>query len=209
MFIQNIKKYFRLAQGATGLTRENLLLRALNEIFANHVVTECEWQDASPDTIRIWREQIEKLLDATEFAVVSADAYSGEATGLSENIEALRANLNTIKSRIENLSLQRQQLQTEFEDQKIHTENLQKEIELLKQFKTLLPLRTTLHEILGVQKLHNMANKNLIPAMQRNQTRLKELQNQVQTALEKQDKLLKEEIELNEKEWAEIREKIG
>ena len=209
MFIQNIKKYFRLAQSATGLTRENLLLKALNEIFTNHVVTEHEWQNASPDIVRIWREQIEKLLDATEFAVVSADAYSGEATGLSENIEALRANLNTIKSRVENLSLQRQQLQTEFEDLNIHAENLQKEIELLIQFKTLLPLRTALHEVQGEQTLHNMANNDLIPAMRRNQSQLEQLQEQVKTALEKQDKLLKEEIELNEKEWAAIREKIG
>ncbi len=42
-----------------------------------------------------------------------------------------------------------------------------------------------------------------------NQSRLKLLQDQVQTALEEQDKLLKLEIELNEKEWAAIRDKIG
>lgn len=93
--LNELKKSIRMARQTAGLTREVLLIKALNDVFDQHVATEADWKSASLEACGAWRRQMARLLDALLFAACSADAYSGEDAQLGRAVEEIQEALES------------------------------------------------------------------------------------------------------------------
>ena len=201
--LNELKKSIRLARQTAGLTREALLIKALNYVFDQHVATEADWKSASLEACGAWRRQMTRLLDALLFAACSADAYSGEDAQLGRAVEEIQEALESTRQRIVELEQQANDLRRELDAENREAADLEKEVELLTSLKELLPMR----EAFLAQRAHALANERIAAAMEENDERLQTLRERIDADLAAQDRSLRQALMEKEKQWEEIRNK--
>lgn len=201
--LNELKKSIRLARQTTGLVREVLLIKALNDVFDHHIATEADWKRASLETCGAWRRQMSRLLDSLLFAAYSADAYSGEDAQLGRAVEDIQETLESTRQRIVELEQQTNDLRLDMDAENRDLSDLEKEVELLKSLKELLPVR----EAFLSQQAHALANEQIAASMEKNQESLQTLQERINADLAVQDRLLRQALMEKEKQWEEIRNK--
>jgi len=303
---QQIDPILQLAQKKTGLLRETLLFHALNEIFDLQVTTESDWQTASSEDLQKWKRQIEMLLGNVEYSISSADSYSGEESGLLNQVQRIQRENENHQNRIEQLRQEKLKLKALLNDSetsyslmtqevntlqgttdalkkdeheckklvsKIEKENkdlqnttnqlkakfehllsdkesleneqtslssellklkdgledlkgqnatlrndldvlnsdcqaIENEVNLLQALKELIPFRKAIREAFNENLIHSLANSDIVQNLNTNKQQLTALGSQVKNALEEQDRLLKDDISLVEKQWEILRKNV-
>ncbi|MFP4309861.1 MAG: hypothetical protein ACLFPR_09465 [Desulfococcaceae bacterium] len=198
-----------MAESASGIQREILLLKVANELFDYQAVSEAEWRNISRRDSGAWRRQMRRLVNSLEYLTASAEAYSDEISGLSEEANKIQTHLQNLQDKREALEDEILQLRRALEETDKERDELERELSILKELKEFIPIREKLEAAFGDQAMHFKANEGVLRGIRMENEQLSERRDQIETLLSEQDRLLKESILENERGWREIRKKIG
>lgn len=135
-------------------------------------------------------------------AVSRNRALEAEQTRLQEQVQTLQEEIENRKQDVAGL---RQQIDRQDSD----IRDLEQEASLLKELHQLLQNHQKIADILGVEQARALADADLVARMKTNQNRLTELQQRISADLSETDRLLAEEIGLNQKQWEDLQKWRG
>jgi hypothetical protein len=207
-FVDEVTQQLQNAMASRGVVREIVLLRTFNSVFEHYATTENDWQSASPFEYRQWREEIKKLLDWLEFILATADSYAQESTQLSTTCQQLQSQLQQSEQRLSKLTEQKTTLETLYAQTQLTAQQLANEVELLQTLAELLPWREKLQTELGEAKYRALSDARLVENTQQKKRQLQQLSQDIQQKLAEQERLLTENLVLQEQEWAALRRSV-
>ena len=207
-FADEVTQQLQNAMATRGVVREMVLLRTLNSVFERYATTENDWQSASPFEYRQWREEIEKLLDWLEFILATADSYAQEPSQISTTCQQLQSQLQQSEQRLSHLTGEKAKLESLYAQTQLTAQQLANEVELLQTLAELLPWREKLQTELGEAKYRALSDARLAENTQQKKGQLQQLSQDIQQKLAEQERLLTENLVLQEQEWAALRRSV-
>ncbi len=104
------------------------------------------------------------------------------------------------------LSTEITRLREEIKRQDANIKQLTDEYKLLTELQRILPEHHKLEDFLGIDRVHALANSDMITSLQQQHGQLHALHKQINAGLEESDLLLSTEIGLNQKQWDDLRQ---
>lgn len=116
-------------------------------------------------------------------------------------LQTEKANLLQTKDKLEDETLKPHGLEHE-------VEKLQKIVDLLHEFKTIVPFLDDIKQSIEISRIKQLALSSFVENTKNTKSRLKNLQKQIENSLQEMQNILQNEIQLKEKEWQTIRAKV-
>lgn len=207
-FADEVSTKLQNAMALSGVVREMVLLRTLNEVLARYVTTEHDWQSVNPTEYRLWREETKKLLDWLEYILATADNYAQEQTQLTLICQQLQMQQQQSELRLNSLNEQKEKLEMLYAQTQLTAQQLADEVELLQTLADLLPWREKLQTELGEAKYRALSDARLAKNAKHKQQQLQQLSLDIQLKLAEQERLLTENLILQEQEWEALRRSV-
>ncbi len=208
LFANEVRQQLQNAMDSHGVVREIVLLRTLNSVFERYATSENDWHSVSPFEYRQWREEIKKLLDWLEFILATADSYAQEPTQLSTTCQQLQTQLQQCEQHLSELTRQKTKLESLYAQTQLTAQQLANEVELLQTLAELLPWREKLQTELGEAKYRALSDARLAENTQQKKRQLQQLSEDIQQKLTEQERLLAENLVLQEQEWLALRSSV-
>ena len=207
-FADQVSKKLQNAMALSGVVREIVLLRTLNEVFENYATTEHDWQSVIPTEYRQWREETKKLLNWLEYILATTDSYAQEPTQLTSICQQLQIQQQQSEQRLNSLIAQKETLEMLYAQTQLTAQQLADEVELLQTLADLLPWREKLQTELGEAKYRALSDARLADNAIHKQQQLQQLSQDIQLKLAEQERLLTENLILQEQEWEALRRSV-
>jgi chromosome segregation ATPase len=125
---------------------------------------------------------------------------------LSAETGILNQDVAEQQRQIHALSTEITRLREEIKRQDANIKQLTDEYNLLTELQRILPEHHKLEDFLGIDRVHALANSDLIKSLQQQHGQLHALHQQINAGLEESDLLLSTEIGLNQKQWDNLRQ---